>query len=66
MAGADFVETGVQFPEIYPGQLFNFVMMQFEEWGASFHIREIWDDELGRMPCLVHRNQDDASQLPKP
>ena len=21
--------------------------MQFESWGASFHIREIWDDELG-------------------
>ena len=39
MAGADFVETGVQFPEVYPGQLFNFVLMQFEEWGASFHIR---------------------------
>ncbi len=47
MAGADFVETGVQTPEIYAGQLFNFVLMQFERWGASFHIREIWDDELG-------------------
>jgi hypothetical protein len=47
VAGADFVETGVQVPEIYPGQLFNFVMMQFEGWGASYHIREIWDDELG-------------------
>jgi hypothetical protein len=47
VAGADFVESGVQPPEIYPGQLFNFVLMQFETWGASFHIREIWDDELG-------------------
>lgn len=46
MAGADFVETGVQPPEIYPGQLFNFVLMQFETWGATFHIREIWDDRL--------------------
>jgi hypothetical protein len=47
VAGADFAETGVQVPEIYPGQLFNFVYMQFPDWGASFHIREIWDDELG-------------------
>jgi hypothetical protein len=47
MAGADFVETGVQFPEIYDGQLFNFIMMQFEDWGACFHIREIWDDKIG-------------------
>src|ERR1019366_5142579 len=21
--------------------------MQFENWGASFHIREIWDDKVG-------------------
>ena len=46
VAGADFIETGVQPPEMYPGQLFNFVFMQFEDWGASFHLREIWDDEL--------------------
>ncbi len=45
LAGADFLESGVQFPEIYDGQVFNFVMMQFEDWGASFHIREIWDDK---------------------
>ncbi|NQT48551.1 MAG: hypothetical protein HQ578_06205 [Chloroflexi bacterium] len=47
VAGADFLETGVQTPEIYDGQLFNFVLMQFEKWGAAFHIREIWDDRLG-------------------
>lgn len=47
VAGADFVESGVQFPEIHPGQLFNFVMMQFEDWGATFHIREIWDEKRG-------------------
>jgi hypothetical protein len=46
VAGADFAETGVQPPEIYDGQLFNFIMMQFEEWGACFHIREIWDDKI--------------------
>ncbi|MBM3132609.1 MAG: hypothetical protein FJZ95_06200 [Chloroflexi bacterium] len=46
VAGADFVETGVQTPEIHPGQLFNFVLMQFDTWGATFHIREIWDDRL--------------------
>ena len=45
VAGADFVESGVQPPEIYDGQLFNFVLMQFDGWGASFHIREIWDDK---------------------
>ena len=47
VAGADFVESGVQPPEIYAGQLFNFVIMQFEHWGASFHLREIWDDQTG-------------------
>jgi len=47
IAGADFVETGVQPPEIYDGLLFCFALMQFEKWGASFHIREIWDDRLG-------------------
>lgn len=47
VAGADFVESGVQPPEIYDGQLFNFVLMQFDGWGASFHIREIWDDKAG-------------------
>lgn len=46
IAGADFAETGVQPPEIYDGQLFNFIMMQFEDWGACFHIREIWDDKI--------------------
>ncbi len=45
VAGADFVESGVQMPEIYDGQLFNFVLMQFPHWGASFHVREIWDDK---------------------
>ncbi|MBI4517731.1 MAG: hypothetical protein HY699_18145 [Deltaproteobacteria bacterium] len=47
VAGADFVEAGVQVPMIYAGQLFNFVLMQFADWGASFHIREIWDDQAG-------------------
>ncbi len=47
VAGADFLESGVQFPEIHSGQLFNFILMQFEDWGAIFHIREIWDDKLG-------------------
>jgi len=47
VAGADLIETGVQSPEFFDGQLFNFVLMQFEGWGASFHIREIWDDQAG-------------------
>jgi hypothetical protein len=49
VAGADFLESGVQTPEIYDGLLFNFILMQFEKWGASFHIREIWDDKAGFM-----------------
>lgn len=47
VAGADFVEQGVQPMEIFDGQLFNFVLMQFKDWGASFHIREVFDDKLG-------------------
>jgi hypothetical protein len=47
IAGAELLETGVQPHERQIGQLFNFALMQFEDWGASFHIREIWDDELG-------------------
>lgn len=46
VGGADmFVETGVQDPKIYDGMLFNFVMMHFKDWGACFHIREVWDDK---------------------
>lgn len=47
LAGADFIETGVQAPELPAGMLFNFALMQFENWGATYHIREIWDDRGG-------------------
>ena len=30
LAGADFIETGVQAPELPAGMLFNFALMQFE------------------------------------
>ncbi len=57
IAGAETLETGVQPPEGYmggPGTLpFNFELMQFEDWGASFHIREGWDSNLN-MPRLWH------------
>jgi hypothetical protein len=46
LAGADFVEANVQPPEIPEGMLFNFALMQFEDWGATYHIREIWDDKI--------------------
>jgi hypothetical protein len=47
IGGADRVETGVQPTEEHEGILFNFELMQFDDWGASYHIREIWDDKLG-------------------
>lgn len=47
LAGADFIETGVQAPELPAGMLFNFALMQFESWGATYHLREIWDDQGG-------------------
>ena len=47
LAGADFIETGVQTPELPAGMLFNFALMQFEKWGATYHIREVWDDQRG-------------------
>jgi len=47
IGGADALESGVQPPPVSEGLLFNFMLMQFEEWGASFHIREIWDEQLG-------------------
>lgn len=45
VGGVDMAETNVQPLKIYDGYFFNFVMMQFKDWGACFHIREIWDDK---------------------
>jgi len=47
LAGADFVEANVQPPEIPDGMLFNFALMQFPNWGATYHIREICEDKIG-------------------
>ena len=47
MAGADMVETGVQPRETYAGQLSDFALVQFKDWGAQYHTREIWDDKAG-------------------
>ena len=47
IAGADFVETGTQPHEILAGGLYNWGCMQFDKWGAIYHLRETWDDKLG-------------------
>jgi hypothetical protein len=47
LAGADFVEANVQPPEGPDGMLFNFALMQFKDWGATYHIRETWEDGIG-------------------
>ncbi len=41
--GGGVPETGVQ-PSEYPeGYLHNFVLLQFDDWGATYHTREDWD-----------------------
>lgn len=35
-------ETGVEPAEVPEGYLFYFGIMQFEKWGATYHIREDW------------------------
>jgi hypothetical protein len=47
ISGAEILESGVQPHEQYPGGLFTFVLMQFPSWGATFHIREVWDEQRG-------------------
>jgi len=44
--GADALEAAVQPREIPPGQLYSWAVIQFEKWGAAYHIRETWDEKL--------------------
>lgn len=41
--GGGVPETGVQPGEIPTGYLFSFGIMQFDKWGATYHIRENWE-----------------------
>jgi len=47
VGGAEMLETNVQPRETYAGQLSDFALVQFENWGAQYHTREIWDDQAG-------------------
>jgi len=40
--GAMVEETGVEPPEIPEGYFYNLALIQFEKWGAQYHIREDW------------------------
>lgn len=41
----DYMETGVQPGEIPVGFFYNGTCWQFDNWGASYHIREGWDGQ---------------------
>lgn len=41
--GGGVPEVGVQPGEIPEGYVHNFIAYQFENWGATFHRRELWD-----------------------
>ena len=41
--GGGVPETGVQPGEIPTGYLFSFGIMQFDKWGATYHVRETWE-----------------------
>jgi len=41
--GGGVPETGVQPGEIPTGYLFSFGIMQFDKWGATYHLRETWE-----------------------
>jgi len=36
-------ETGVEPPEVPVGFLYNWILVQFPEWGVTYHTRENWD-----------------------
>lgn len=36
-------ETGVEPPEMPVGFLFSWIVVQFPEWGVTYHLRENWD-----------------------
>jgi len=41
--GGGVPETGVQPGDIPPGYFYSWGVMQFQTWGAAYHIRETWD-----------------------
>jgi hypothetical protein len=41
--GGGVAETGVQPREIPDGYVYNFILTQFDDWGAAYHIRENGD-----------------------
>jgi hypothetical protein len=43
----DYLEGGVQPGEFAPGYYYNGACWEFENWGASYHIREGWDGTVG-------------------
>jgi len=43
--GGGVPETGVQPGEIPEGYLYNMMVAQFENWGATYHTRETWEEK---------------------
>ena len=43
--GGGVPETGVQPGDIPEGYLYNMLVAQFEEWGATYHTRETWEEK---------------------
>jgi len=41
--GGGATETGVEPPEVPIGFLYNWILVQFPQWGATYHLRETWD-----------------------
>jgi hypothetical protein len=44
--GGGVPETGVQPGEVPEGYLYNFMLAQFDSWGATYHIREDGDSKI--------------------
>lgn len=43
--GGGVPEAGVQPGEIPEGYLYNMVVAQFDQWGATYHTRETWEEK---------------------
>ena len=43
--GGGVPENGVQPGEIPEGYLYNMIVVQFDNWGATYHIRETWEEK---------------------
>lgn len=64
--GAMVAETGVEPSEVPVGFLYNWILVQFSNWGVTYHTRENWDGTplvFGGEVFYPHERQKEALKL---